>query len=411
MQANPVTRYFRQFPLTDRITYWYDLRAGMFFGLFNGLAITFTGFMDSHMLTLLSMSSFIGLLMNVWIGHLSEKGDKSRWVVWPGVISRFLVCLALVWVSPIAFLIVMSAYNIIATFTGPAYNSIMRSNYSNRHRGAIMATIRIVVQIMSAMAAAAAGWFMEATPIGHQILFPVAGVLGVCSSLTFGLIKVRKLPAAVPAAGASVLPHGFRASLALMAKDRLFMVYMAIYFIVGFPDKLLVPLEPIRWVDELGMNYGAAGLIQGTIPLLGAMTGYFLFIKFSHKVSPFILLGVTSLLASTRFINTALATGPYQLIPGAFLNGMGNAGWDLVPLFSIMLFVGHEKLPLYFGFFSTLVGVRGVVGPILGNLMYSAGLPIVSIYWLAFWLELGGVVLLIGFLFYFRKRKHTIAAH
>ena len=390
----------------------------MFFAMFNGLAIPFVAFigrkigMDSLMLTILTMSTFIGLLLNVWIGHLAEKGNKSRWVVLPGVISRLLVCVALVWVSPISFLILMSAFNIIATFSGPAYNSIMRSNYSNRYRGEIMGGIRITIQIISALAAAFAGWFMERTAIGHQILYPVAGALGICSSLVFGRIKVRRMPVPLrPPVQAAAIPHGFRASLAVMAKDKLFMVYMGIYFIAGFPDKLLIPLEPIRFIDELGMNYAAAGLIQGTIPLLGAMAGYFLFMKLAHRVSPFILLVATAVLASSRFINTAMASTAYQLIPGAFFNGMGNAGWDLLPLFSIMLFVGHEKLALYFGFFSTLVGVRGVTGPLLGNLMYSSGMSIVSIYWLAFGLELGAIVLLVGFLFYFRARKHTITLH
>jgi MFS family permease len=360
------------------------------------------------------MSTFVGLLLNVWIGHLSEKGDKALWVFWPGFISRLLVCGALIWVSPWVFLMVLGASNIIGTFGGPAYNSLMRSNYSHRNRGRLMGIIRIGIQVVSALAAAFAGWFMEFNHVGYQILFPVAGALGMCSSWIFFRIKARRPPLATESRAAMAIqepPEGFRASLALIARDKLFLVYMAIYFVAGFPDKLLVPLEPIRFIDELGMNYGAAGLIQGTIPLMGAMAGYFIFIKLAHKVSPFILLMATAVLASSRFLNTAVATNPYHLIPGAFLNGMGNAGWDLLPLFSIMLFVGHQRISLYFGFFSTLVGVRGLIGPVLGSWMYSAGWRIADIYWLAFWLELGAVVLLFGFLLYFQKRKHTIIAH
>ena len=415
MRSSLVVNYFRRFPISDRVTYWRDMQSVLFFSLFNGMTLYFISFigrkigMDVNQLAILGMSTFVGLFLNVWTGHHSDRGDKAKWVLWSGVIARGLVGAALVWVSPVVFLVVMCLSNVIGTLGGPAYMSIMRTNYSDRHRGELMSMIRIIAQVGSALAAAFAGWFMQLYPDGYRLLFPLAGALGIVSSLSFYRVKPRSLPQ-LPAGTARPEDSGFRDSLRAIAADKLFMVYMAIYFVAGFPDKLLVPLEPVRFIDELGMDYTAAGLVQGTVPLLGAMTGYFLFIKLSHRVSPFILLVATALLASTRFINTAVAMDSYQLIPGAFLNGMGNAGWDLVPVFSIMLFVGKERMSLYFGFFNTLVGVRGIIGPLLGSWMYGAGMPIVNVYWLAFGMELAAVLGLLGFLAYFQKHQGQILA-
>jgi MFS family permease len=412
MRTSILTRYLRTFPLGDRVTYWRDLQGAFFFALFNGMTLYFVSFigrkigMDVHQLAVMGMSTFLGLFLNVWIGHLSERGDKAKWVFWAGAVSRTLVALALVWVHPWVFLVVMCVSNVVGTFGGPAYTSIMRTNYSNQNRGRIMGIIRIFVQVLSALAAAFAGWLMELYPAGYQVLFPVAGALGVASNLVFYQVKPRRM---APSGETPAEAQGFRSSLQAIAADRLFMAYMAIYFVAGFPDKLLVPLEPIRFVDELGMNYAQAGLVQGTVPLLGAMLGYFLFVKLSHRVSPFVLLVATVLLASARFINTALATDAYQLIPGSFLNGVGNAGWDLLPLFTLMLFVGHEKIGLYFGFFSTLVGLRGLIGPLLGSWMYSAGLPITSVYWIAFYMEVAAAIGLAVFTVHFHRHRKAAA--
>jgi len=405
----PFGRFLQRYPLTDRVTFSFDAPSAILAGAFNGLAITFTGIigrkigMDSYMLALMSISIFVGLFLSVWVGHLSEKGDKAAWVFWPGVISRGVVALGGLIVNPVLFLVVMCVYYIVSTFPGPAYSSIMRSNYSDRHRGAIMGSIRIIIQLTSAVTAGFAGWFMEANSAGYQILLPLAACFGIASSLSFRRVKVRK---ASPSVEGELHQPSFRQSLREIAKDRWFLLFCGVFFVIGFPDKLIIPLEPIRFVDELNMSYGIAGVVQGTIPLLGSILGYFLCVRFSHRFSPLPLLVVTVLLASTRFLNIAVADNPYQLIPGAFLNGMALAGWDLLSLFALFLFASPEKVSLYLGFHGTLVGVRGVLGPILGTWFYE-GLhwSIVSIYWIAFWLEIAGVIMLLAFWYYFSKRQ------
>ncbi|HTX72273.1 MAG TPA: MFS transporter, partial [Rectinemataceae bacterium] len=398
----------------------YDAPAGFCFGVFNGLSVTFVGIigrkigLDSKMLAILSISAFVGLFLNVWMGHLADRGRKEGWVFWPSLVSRFLVALALLRVSPWLYLGVMSAFNIVSTFGGPAYASIMRSNYSDRYRGEIMGYIRILIQISTAISAAIAGAVMEAVPGSFRILFPLAAAFGMASSFLFRKIKVRpgrpriQPPRGTPAEARATVPahSGFMESLSTMTRDRLFMAYMAIYFVIGFPDKIVVPLEPIRFVDELGMNYAAAGLIQGTAPLVGALIGYLLYAKLADRSNPFVLLIVTTLLSSTRYLNTALAALPVQLLPGAFLNGVSNAGWDLIPIFSLMLFAGRERLSLYFGFHSTLIGLRGFVGPILGVWLYSGlRMRISTIYLLAFGIELVGAALLLRFYARFRELR------
>jgi MFS family permease len=400
-----VKDYLRTYPLSDRATFVYDARAAACYGLFNGLALPLVGVvgrklgMSPAMLALLMGSQFVGLFLNLWFGHRARPGNLVAFVFWPSLLSRAAVALVALVASPMAFLALMCFFFVVSSFGGPAYSSLMRLNYSNLHRPRAMGHIRIVIQIVSALGAAFAGAFLQAWPGGYRLLFPLAAAGGLASTFLFRKVRPRKPLVPVPAAPiAPERKESFRESLALIGRDKPLLVFMAIYFIIGFPDKLLIPLEPIRLVDELGAGYGTAGLVIGTVPILGALLGYYLCSKLTSKIDPFLLLVATVLLSSTRFLGFALATVPGHLIPGSFLNGIGNAGWDLLPMFTLLLFGDQSRFGLYMGLHNTLVGLRGLIGPALGTWLYEGtGMRISGIYWLAFGIEIAGGALLLGF--------------
>jgi MFS family permease len=392
-----ISSYFASFPLSDRATLVYDGRSGFWSGVINGLALPLVGVvgrklgMSTGMLAILMGSQFLGLFLNLWFGHLSRSGDLVAHVFWPALVSRGALALVALFASRGAFLAIMCLYFVVSSFGGPAYSSLMRSNYSNGHRARAMGHVRIMMMAVSALCAAFAGAFLQAWPQGFRILFPAAAAAGIAGSLMFRKVRPRRRREWESNGKA----ESFRASLGLILGDRLFLAYMAIYFIIGFPDKILIPLEPVRLVEELGAGYGAAGFILGTVPLAAAVLGYFICSRLADRTDPFLLLLVTALLSSTRFLGFALATAPAHLIPGSFLNGMANAGWDLLPLFTILLFADQARVGLYMGMHSTLIGLRGLVGPALGSWLYEAGgMRIVDIYWLAFGLEIAGALLL-----------------
>lgn len=402
--------------LTDRRTFIFDLLAALQFGVFQGLAVSFIPFvgrtigLDSAMLAILSVSGFVGLFLNLWIGHRSDTGNKPKWVLWPGLISRGLITCSFLAISPALFLGVMCIFNIVSTFGGPAYMGIMRATYSDRRRGELMGYIRIAIQLTTVLSSVFAGWAMQGSPDAWKIIFAIAGLFGIGSSIVFYKVKPRRQAVIEGAAPAIVL--GFRASLHLLVKDRLFMVFMIIAFINGFPDKLVVALETIRYKDELGMNYFTSGLLQTALPVFGALVGYLILAKLSHKISPFLLLLGAVVCTAARLFNVAVAADSLHLIPGVFLNGIGLSAWDLAPMFAIMLFVGRDRFSLYFGLYNALVGVRGIIGPIIGNWLYSGlGMSISSIYFMGFILELFGAVLTLGFYLYYRNHRHRHREH
>jgi hypothetical protein len=407
---NPIRGYLRSYAPSDRYMIWHDSRSAVLYGVFNGLAIPFINVvgrklgLDAPMLAALSVMGYLGLLLHFWTGHLSSRGDKAAWVFWPGLVSRSIIALSGLASAPLPYLAAMGAYQVICNLGVPAYSAIMRSNYSDEARPRAMGHIRVMIQLISAGCAAAAGWAMDAAPWAYRIVFPLAGAAGIASSLLFFKVKARGEGRG--RAASAEKEKGLRESLSGIGQDKAFLVFMAIFFVIGFPDKLIAAVEPIRLVDELGFDYRATGIVLGTVPLVAGLLGYLALTKLARRLDPFLLLAATALLGSARYANIALAASPYVLVPGSFLAGLANAGWDLLPLFTIMSFCPRERLSLYMGFHNGLVGLRGVIGPFLGSWLYGeAGIRIVSLYWAGFGLSLSGAALLI--LFTAARRRST----
>lgn len=404
--------YLDGYPLSDRITFVYDMRGGASYGILAGVALPLVGVvgrrlgMSSTQLAILMGSQYIGFLLNLASGHLARRGDLRAQVFWPAFLARASLALVAFAVSPPAFLAIMIFYYIASNLIGPAYSTIMRLNYSDEHRGKAMGHIRIIQQVIAAIGAALAGAYLQAFPEGYRIIFPLGAAAGAASSLYFLKVRPRTRRGGGKARGSE--PESFSDSCGELAGDKSALVFMAIIFVAGFPDKLMTSLEPIRLVDELGAGYGAAGLVLGTVPLAAAVIGYFLCAKLADRIDPILLLVATIVLSSTRYLGLALARVPAHLLPGSFLNGVSNAGWDLLPLFAVMLFAEKSKVGLYMGLYNALIGLRGLVGPALGTWLYEgAGMRIADIYWIAFGLEVAGAMLLAAFWASFRHRSIT----
>jgi predicted MFS family arabinose efflux permease len=98
-----------------------------------------------------------------------------------------------------------------------------------------------------------------------------------------------------------------------------------------------------------------------------------------------------------RFAAFGLAKNDYGLIPMSILTGFSNAGWDLVPIFCFIALAEPANFSLYMGVNTTLFGIRGIVGPWIGTLLYSSGaLSIPQIFFgIAAIIALGAVLLVV----------------
>jgi MFS family permease len=301
-------------------------------------------------------------------------------VLWPSLLARALIGLLAFARTPVFYLIVVSLFNLLVNLGGPAYSSIMRTNYSDAYRGRLMGNIRIIVMSVSTVLSACAGILLNANETLVRWLFLAAAVFGILSALIFARIRVRGEPA-VPMKAPSSFVGAFR----IVARNSPFLVFMGILFLCATPDKLAVPLEPIWLVDFLHLGYGEASLLLGSTVSAASIAGYYLWAKALKRFSSFTVLTAVVFLFALRFATLGLARTSSQLLPMSILSGIVNAGWDLVPIFCIIALSDRANFSMYIGFNTTCFGIRGLIGPSIGTFLYASGV-----------LPLGGIFLMIG---------------
>ena len=406
-RLGPRIPYFSRLPLTDRVTFFRELLSSTFYGVYAGVAVPLIPIMarkvgmSPEAITAMVTTQFVGAISGVLMGHLAERRPKMPFVMWPNIAARSAVAVLAFVRHPTPFLVIASLFYFLPNLTGPAYSSIMRTNYSAANRGRLMGNIRILIMIVSGAVSAAAGLLLEANEDLLRWLLLTAGVFGVLSSLAFATIKVRR---DVPSP-AQPLERPRGSPLRVLAANRPLLVFLGVLVICATPDKLSVPLEPLWMVDVLRIDYAEASLVLGTVVYAASIAGYYLWARLLKRANSFTLLALVVFIFAGRYVALALArTGP-GLIPMSVLSGLANAGWDLVPLFCLLDLSDARSFTLAVGLHYTLFGIRGTIGPTLGTLLYSAGVPMDTLFF-----GIAAVIALGGWMMLWFGRRHGSTA-
>src|SRR5208283_80129 len=340
----------------------------------------------------------------VLFGHLADRRAKMPFVLWPSLVARALIGVLAFARTPVFYLVIVSVFNLLINLGGPAYSSIMRTNYSDAHRGRLMGNIRIVIMLVSTATSACAGILLDADETMVQWLFLAASVFGMMSALIFARIRVRREPTVLSGA-----PESFVGAFRAVMRNGPFILFMGILFLGATPDKLAVPLEPIWLVDYLHLGYGEASFLLGTVVSAASIAGYYMWAKALKRFNSFTVLAAVVFLFAARFAALGLARTSAQLLPMSILSGIVNAGWDLVPIFCIIALSDRSNFSMYIGFNTTCFGIRGLIGPSIGTFIYSTGiLPLGGIFlMIAALLAVGGASMLV----FSRREGARPAAH
>jgi hypothetical protein len=406
-------RYLAALPLTDRVTFATEVWSSVLYGVFSGITLPLipivarTIGMSAPAIAVMLTMQFVGALLGIGAGALADRLPRMHLVTWPALAARLLIIPLGFIKGPGPFLVLSSLFYFLSNLNGPPYMSIMRSNYSDANRGRLMGAIRMVIVAAAAVCGAAAALALTGGAGAVRWLFLLAGAAGVGSAVIFSRIKVRRLPAAVHAA----VPRSLSSSLRALRGNGRFLLFMAIYFLCAAPDKLTVSLEPIRFVDELAVDYHWAALVLGTVVSLASLAGYFVWSRTLKRRRSFTLFTVLVFLFALRFALVAAAPDRLHLIPASIMSGFTTAGWDLIPLFCILELADPAHFSLSWGFHTTLLGVRGIAGPFLGAFLYTPGGG--STAWV-FWLVAGltglGAVCMLFFTLSQNRRMASRAA-
>ncbi|MGB9619612.1 MAG: MFS transporter, partial [Armatimonadota bacterium] len=142
-------------------------------------------------------------------------------------------------------------------------------------------------------------------------------------------------------------------------------------FVFGFANFLATPIYTVYQV-EIGVDTTWAG-VYSIIAALTMTASYFYWGPYTDRRSPQVVLAVQTLCYATIPLIYCFATNPWMLLPAMVVSGVVNAGLELSYLTGVLHFAPEDRVTSYQGVFLSLMGVRGMVAPLIGATLQQSG--------------------------------------
>lgn len=375
----------RKVPPEARAAYRLDRKASLLAGVYTGGIFPFIGIIardnlhaNANEISILTAAPFLGFLLAIFYANAVEGRQKIRSMVGPYLIARVILLATAFTHTSLAFVLMVSAAQVVAGLAGPAAAAVLKEIYPDSSRGRIMSYNRVAWTLTSALVAVPAGWMIARA--GYQLVFPIAAIVGIYGSFTYlrigALYKDRWAPEpAVPLAERLRL-DALRASagrtrrflvdtFAIFGEDRNYRWFALSVFTYGFGNLMIGPLVPIYQVDRLHINTAQVGVLSQVAQVTGILA-YFYWGRFVDLRSPLRGVVINVLLNACIPLLYFYSHTVWDLVPVFVLYGITNAGIDLSYFNSILTFAKDENVARYQALHSFLLGIRGTIAPFAG---------------------------------------------
>ena len=378
-------RYYSRFRLIDRYTYYYDSQYNLFSGIFSGIVLPMQGLLarslgaTPFMIALMCSSVYIGLLLNLFVGHDLTKKPKVIYAVKILLVARTVPLLMLFVRDAWGFVVISCVMNAFENLFGSAYRSIQKINYSQGERPRLIGEATNIYNICLVISSYAASQIYDINTHWLRLTYTVASFFGILATWRLSQLKVRH----EKTRNTSKSSVNFSEMLRLLRFNRQFLFFMIALFILAFGNKIGEAVDPIRLRDELKLSYTNANYVMSIALNISQIAGVWFWARMSKKWEPLWLYIFAGVMLTSRPVALAIATNTTGLIIGMTVYGFGVSGIGLLTILVIFNISHHDsRLSGYLGLYYFLIGVRGLIGPYIGAYLLRHGISTVHIYYL-----------------------------
>lgn len=359
-------------PLSVRHTFYHDLRAAMYAGVFGGCFFPFMAIVGRKIgatefqIALLVSAPYVANAFSLfWTEDMFGKG-RVWYVVWPWAAGRALLFGMFIVVSPFWYTLLIYVYMFVTAIPFPSYASIMKTNYPDDLRGRLMSYVRVGHAIFWVAASAGAGLILDLDTGYYRYIFPFAALFGVLSALRFRHIRVRgekKERSGIGGLGQLIAPFRVNA----------FVRFISAYSLFELGLLVALPVYPLVLVDEMAISNATAG-IYGSIFSGAWLAGFFfwgrLLDRFDiKKVMVVFFIAASAIPLIYLYSRDTVVIGVAQ---GAA--GIVFAAVELVGYVVITRLCTAADTARFMAVHIALGGIRGATAPFLGTMLaFSLG--------------------------------------
>lgn len=338
-----------------------DLGAGIFFGLFYGGLNAFIlvqarriGATTFEVGLLAALPSVWLMLSPVWAKKFAHENPYKMVFLADGL-SRAFIFLLLLNTSAHWYLALFALHYFCGSISATVYGNAMRGAYPAEIRGTLMGWVRVGSAFAQIISIIITGVLL---PIwGVRFMFPFLALFGIASSLSF-----RRMKHAINEPPRKLGPK--ISVLAIFKNDHPYRQFILALFFFGLATATSLPAYPLFQVDTLKVSDGFISTYSAII-YCSSLIFYYMGGLLIDRHSPLkVMMGVF-------VVNLAIplaycfSTNQWPLLFIALLQGVVNAGLDLVTLNCVLCMAKEGEINSYMAVNVYLQGVRGTVGPLL----------------------------------------------
>jgi len=348
-----------------RQAYRWDARGALFFGLYNGMTLSYLAFVAAQLgfapalIGLIVAAPTIRLLATSWSAAHPSHEHSVMAVVRPAIVARTIMALiAFTADHPLLYLAVLMIAYLVDSFTLPAYAHVVQAAYLEEHRPQALGFINGIQNFGLVLGSTLVGVLLDHLGVlGFRVLFPAGALAGIISALFFSRIRLT-------GAHHTVSPVPIRQAFRSVWRSRALRRFTLLLFFAGVANLIAVPLFPLYQVEVLHLPNTIIGCL---IALNGVccIVAPFLWSKVISRCGPFRSIQLVVLIVPFIPFCYAAASTLAPVVVATFLGGLAWIGWDLS--WQNYLYARVKRhLSGAFAVQYTLLGLRGLVAPQLG---------------------------------------------
>jgi MFS family permease len=338
-----------------------DLAAGTFFGLFYGGLNAFIlvqarriGATTFEVGLLAALPSVWLMLSPVW-AKMFARDNPFKMVFLADGLSRAFILLLLLRTSAHWYIFIFAVHYFCGSISATVYGNAMQQAYPAEIRGTLMGWVRVGSALAQIISIIITGMLL---PIwGVRFMFPFLAVFGIASSLSF-----RRMKKAINEIPRKTSPK--ISAMAIFKRDHQYRRFIIALFFFGLATATSLPAYPLFQVDALKVSDGFISTYS-TIIYCSSLIFYYMGGLLIDRHSPLkVMMGVFVVNLAVPLVY-CLTINQWPLLFVALMQGIVNAGLDLVTLNCVLCMSKEGEINSYMAVNVYLQGLRGTIGPLL----------------------------------------------
>jgi MFS family permease len=344
------------------------------YGLLMVIMRKFLGASALEIVLLTTLKPAVTVLSFYWSAGLKGRSSKLKPnVIWAGIWMRapFLLtpCFDSVW-----FIIFAAVnYMFFSRASSPAWLEMIKRNLGDDKRSRAFSLSSALAYCEGIILSIAIGAVLDSNPSLWKWLLSGSACIGLGSVIVQGSVPIKIEPdnsEKVPFKELVIRP--WRDSYRLIRDNAGFARFQWGFMICGFGIMLIMPILPVFMVDTLGISFLEVATAISIAKGLGFAVSSPIWSQWMQKFHISWVASIVFLTVGFFPLLLTLSTWHLAWLYIAFFSyGVGQGGSHLVWNLSGPVFAGSEDSSRYTGVGVVLAGLRGIIAPSIGGLLFG----------------------------------------